>query len=64
MIGIQIEFSDSSKEVEIFSHKTKDFVQHISDRVREIHKKISKLKIFVVIFTDTMVNIQIQLECN
>ena len=37
--------------METFSDKTKDFIQHISDNVREIHKKNLEIKDFFVIFT-------------
>ena len=47
--------------METLSDKNKDFIQHISDKEKFIGK-IKKLKIFVAIFTD--VRIQIELECN
>ena len=46
--------------METFSDKSKDFIQHISDNVREIHKKNLKIEDIFVIFTDTMVHIQIK----
>ena len=46
--------------METFSDKSKDFVQHISDNVREIHKKNLKIEDIFIIFTDTTVHIQIK----
>ena len=62
MIDIQIELSNNRKGSGDIFDKTKDFIQHISDKVREIHRKNFKIEDFVVIFTDSMVCVQIQLE--
>ena len=39
MIGIQIELSDNWKGSGEILWKTKDFAHHISEKVREIHRK-------------------------
>ena len=46
MIGKQKDCQIIEKNLESFPDNTKDSIQHISDEVREIHKKILKIEDF------------------
>ena len=64
IIGIQIKLSHNWKGIgDIFLTKLK-ISYNMTDKVRKIHGKNLKIEFFLVIFTDTMVGIQIKLECN
>ena len=63
MLGIWINNNIVKKEVEIFSNKSEEFcIIYLIKLWKFI--RILKFLDFVVIFTDIMIGLQTQLECN